>query len=404
MDKLAPYLASHPDATYAAYLLDGLTNGFRIGFHRQSSQLSSRGSNHPSATVNQNQVDERIAAELAAGRLLGLLPMQLTHNVHVSPMGLIPKPHQPNKFRLIVDLSHPAGHSVNDGILPRLCSLQYASVDMAVDMIKQLGKGTQMVKLDIKEAYRIVPVHPADYHLLGITWRGHTYIDRALPFGLRSAPKIFSAVADFISWVLHEQGIAYQLHYLDDYLLLGAPNSPQAAHALATVNWTFQRLGIPIASHKTEGPAASLCFLGILIDTHSYELRLPPEKLDRLKHILHQWERKKFCTRKDLESLLGHLSHAATVIVQGRTFLRQLFHLLSRTTSSHQLIRLNATAKADLLWWRILLTGLEWYLILSSTDPIYRCYVRRIRSIWLRGIFYVPWMVPTEVARGLDNH
>ena len=68
------------------------------------------------------------------------------------------------KFHLIVDLSHPAGASVNDWISPTLCSLHYASVDEAVSIIKQLGRGTQLVKLDIKDACRIIPVHPADYH------------------------------------------------------------------------------------------------------------------------------------------------------------------------------------------------------------------------------------------------
>ena len=40
---------------------------------------------------------------------------------------------------------------------------------------KKLGRGTQLVKLDIKDAYRILLIHPADYHLLGIKWKGFTY-------------------------------------------------------------------------------------------------------------------------------------------------------------------------------------------------------------------------------------
>ncbi len=75
-----------------------------------------------------------------------------------------------------------------------------------------------MVKLDLKNAYRIILVHPHDQHLLAISWVGRTYVDRALPFGLRSAPKIFSAVADMITWALHCAGIKLQIHYLDDFL------------------------------------------------------------------------------------------------------------------------------------------------------------------------------------------
>jgi len=78
--------------------------------------------------------------------------------------------------------------SVNVGISPSLCSLHYSSVDEAAD-IRYLGRETQLVKLDVKDAYCLISVHPDDYHLLGISWRGETYIDCTLPFGLRSAPK-----------------------------------------------------------------------------------------------------------------------------------------------------------------------------------------------------------------------
>ena len=180
-------------------------------------------------------------------------------------MGLVPKPHQPNKFRLIVDLSAPIDNSVNDGIPSDFCSLRYASVDDAVAMVRVLGRGTMLAKIDIKDAYRLIPVHPDDYHLLGITWRGQTYVDRALPFGLCSAPKISSAVADFISWVLHRHNIPHQLHYLDDFLFLGTPHSEEAGNVLEVITKVLRMLGIPIAVHKTEGPNTVLTFLGSLL-------------------------------------------------------------------------------------------------------------------------------------------
>ena len=126
---------------------------------------------------------------------------------------------------MIVDLSAPKGWSVNDGISTSLCSLQYASVDNAVDILMRLGRSTELVKLDFSNAYRIVPVHPDDQSLLGISWQGNTYIDRALPFGLSSAPKIFNAVADFLAWVLYCEGVSTLIHYRDDFLLFGPPGS-----------------------------------------------------------------------------------------------------------------------------------------------------------------------------------
>ena len=104
-------------------------------------------------------IADQVQEELRLGRLTGPVPQSWISDVQVSPIGLVSKPHS-QKYRLIVDLSFPKGYSVNDGISPLSCSLQYASVDEAVAIITQLGHGTQLVKLDMSNAYRIVPIHP----------------------------------------------------------------------------------------------------------------------------------------------------------------------------------------------------------------------------------------------------
>ena len=145
-----------------------------------------------------------------------------------------------------------------------------------MSLILRLVQGTELVKLDLKDAYRMVPVHPHDHPLLGISWEGSTYVDRSLPFVLRSAPKIFTAVADMLAWAVHCSGVRY---VLDNFLLLGSPGSSEANLALMSATHTFQTLGVPVADHKTEGPATTLSFLGILINTNRFQLRLPAEKL-----------------------------------------------------------------------------------------------------------------------------
>ena len=82
--------------------------------------------------MSKTVVEERIVAELTAGGLFGPISPQLLPLVHTSPLGLIPKAHHSNKWRMICDLSSLIGNSVNDGIPPELCSLQYAKVDNAI--------------------------------------------------------------------------------------------------------------------------------------------------------------------------------------------------------------------------------------------------------------------------------
>ena len=143
-----------------------------------------------SAMQNPSVVSDYTSKEKALGRIIGPLgPDALsTLDVQVNRFGVIPKPHQPGRWRLILDLSHPKGSSVNDGIEPDLCLLTYASIDDAVELVLRKGKGTRLAKLDLQSAYWIVPVHPQDRHLLGMKWEGEVYLDSALPFSLRSAP------------------------------------------------------------------------------------------------------------------------------------------------------------------------------------------------------------------------
>ena len=105
-----------------------------------------------------------------------------------------------------MDLSAPKGKSVNDGIDNDLCSLSYISIDHAAEAIVSKGKGTYLAKVDIQSAYRIVPVHPEDRPLLGMSWEGSLYFDAVLPFGLCSAPKIFTAIADALQWIVNNAG------------------------------------------------------------------------------------------------------------------------------------------------------------------------------------------------------
>ena len=93
-----------------------------------------------SALDNPSVVDKYLATEVNMGRIFGPLEAETLPSAHISRFGVIPKNHQPGKWRLIVDLSHPRGASVNDGIEKELCSLKYVSVDEAMREVTQLAK------------------------------------------------------------------------------------------------------------------------------------------------------------------------------------------------------------------------------------------------------------------------
>ncbi len=188
------------------YVLDGLRQGFRIGFQRHV-PLRSAKHNLPSVQEHPEVVQHYIDDELAKDRFVGPISDEIKEFVHINRFGVIPKGHNTGKWRLITDLSFPEGASVNQGISADLCSLRYTSVEEVAHVIAQLGKGTLLAKVDVEAAYRLVPVHPQDRLLQGVQWKGRVYVDPMLPFGLRSAPKIFNAIADALEWTLRQQGI-----------------------------------------------------------------------------------------------------------------------------------------------------------------------------------------------------
>ena len=196
-----------------------------------------------------------------------------------------------------------------------------------------------------------MPVHPQDIPLLGVVWNGSCYADRMLAFGLRSALKIFNAIADALEWVCRQAGIEEIFHYLDDFAIVGPPESSVCARHLTIFEQECGALGIPLAHHKTEGPSTCLTLLGIEIDTVAGELRFPPEKLSRLKESVRELLGCKSCTKKELESLVGFLQHAATVVKPGKSFLRRMFALVNSVAKPHLHIRLGVEAQADLAWW-----------------------------------------------------
>ena len=133
---------------------------------------------------------------------------------------------------------------------------------------QQLGKGSLLAKLDFK-------VHPWDRDLLAIEWNGACYVDGALPFGLRSAPKIFTAVADALLWIMLQRGVTMVDHYLDDFVTMGPPDTDSCGVNLDRILAVCRDLGVPLAMEKLECPSQCMTFLGIEIDTASSQLCLP---------------------------------------------------------------------------------------------------------------------------------
>ena len=206
--------------------------------------------------------------------------------------------------------------------------MSYTSIDRAVSLVRRLGKSSLLVKLDLKEAYRAIPVHPSDQRLLAVSWMGSTYIDKALPFGLRSAPKLFTALTDAMMWVLHQRGVVTALHYLDDFLLLGPPRSVILCRLFGTHTCPVQRTGLSSCSRKDGRPHHSPrnrsrhCTRTSQVAPRQ---ALPPERYNLAVDEARRPPNTPWFSKETRSAVLAWmLTHAASVVQPGRAFIRSL--------------------------------------------------------------------------------
>ena len=295
-------------------------------------------------------VDRYLAKEVLAQRVAGPFTHIPFHNFRVSPIGVVPKKTL-GEFRCIQHLSYPYGASVNNGIPVEDSSVTYYRIDDAVGLILRSGVGSFLAKTDIKSAFRTIPIRPADYNLLGIYWRGGYYFDRCLAMGLSSSCKTFEALSTAIQWIAQTKlGISYMLHLLDDFLIISRFHE-QCSRKLTLFLELCSYVGVPMSPDKTIGPSTVLSFAGIELDTVRSEARLPGEKILRCVSLLSDYLKRKKVTLRELQSLIGLLNFACSVVLPGRTFLRRLIDLTIGITRPQHFIRLTRAVNPDMCTW-----------------------------------------------------
>ena len=146
------------------------------------------------------------------------------------------------------------------------------------EFVQKMGHNCLMSKMDIKHAFRIIPVKPSQWPLLGTQWDGFFFVDTRLPFGLRSSPAIFNCFADVVCRILqHNAGLPNITHYSDDFFLVSPANMSQAMIEVQKAENHFQHLGIPLSPEKKLGPSTSITYLGININSSNLTMNIPDD-------------------------------------------------------------------------------------------------------------------------------
>ncbi|XP_010774836.1 uncharacterized protein [Notothenia coriiceps] len=375
----------------AGMLTRGLSQGFRVGV------LSLVAKNLQSAAKEPTIVSQLIQKELNKGYLIGPFHSSPFPVFRTSPIGVATRKYSEKK-RLIFDLSAPrAGPfcSINSLIPPEYFSLHYASVDNAIKLIKFAGQGAWLSKADITDAFKIIPIHPSQWHMFGIRWESKFYFAVRLTFGCRSSPCIFNSFSEALCWILlNIVRIPSVLHLLDDFLLIDPPRDNSGA-SLAKLKLCFQELGVPLSEEKTLGPTTRLEFLGITLDSVDMEASLPTDKLQRIRDITKSFCEQQVITKQQLLSLLGHLNFAMRIIPQGRSFISRLLDTASAVENLHDHVFLDEGCRSDLRFWSLLLAhwnGVTFFYddLVYSSDSM-RFFTDAAPSVGFGGFFQGEW-------------
>ena len=149
-------LADHPDKELVHDVCSSLHHGVDIGHKGPRKNLCTH--NIRSALSNPEVIDATIHKEITSGWSEGPFSEPPFPTFVINSIGVVPK--KSGSFRMITDLSRPED-GVNHSIDKEQFSLQYSTIDDAVAVLTKVGK------LDIRDAFRLVPVRKDDWPLLG---------------------------------------------------------------------------------------------------------------------------------------------------------------------------------------------------------------------------------------------
>ena len=337
-------LASDEDEDFLA---NGITCGFQI-VPASTNFANVDMDNYKSAT-NPNAkplVEQTIRNEIAEGNY----SISANKPTIVSALGAIPKPDS-SEIRLIHDCSRPHGQAVNDYVTTD--SFKYQTLD---DALKRLRPNYYMAKIDLRHAYRSVPIHPSNYQATGCKWKftgedEYTYFyDRRLPFGAKSSPGIFHRLTQAVRRMMERRGFEDVIVYLDDFLVIGK-SLHECQLAYEMLKTLLTDLGFQLSTHKLIPPTQRLVFLGVQLDTHLGEMTLPRPKLLEFQSLVNHFLTKRRANLNQLQKLAGKLNWACRVVFGGRTFLRRVLDMMNSLKSSKAKCRLSADFHDDLQWW-----------------------------------------------------
>jgi hypothetical protein len=355
--------------------------GFPIGLSDDPPpRLVSTLRNHGSSYQYYTYLDEFMSEGLQRCELAGPCRVPPFSEVHVSPLMTAVK--KPAGRRAVLDTTF-GDLTLNNGTpsdiyLGQPFTYAYPKIEDFKRIVIRCGRNSFLWKRDLSRYYLQLPVDPIDYPLLCFIWRTFMFFFVALMFGLRHSGLQGQRVTTAVTWVhrrlgleTDEQEMFNSLNYSDDIggceVTLG--RAEQSFEALRTL---FIDLGLIESKSKAHPPSTSMPYLGILFDTESMRMSIPPEKITEVRAELSMWEKRTTASKKSLQQLLGKLFWVSRCVKFSRGFMGRL---LSQLQQMHNLpdqkkAKLTPECMLDIKWWCRYLRRFNGVELLYPADPL----------------------------------
>ena len=339
------YLADYPDQRIYQYL----KFGFPLSLTDPDAIHNTSISNHFSALQYPQAIQQYLDKEKAFGAIIGPFSDIPSDKFHCSPM--LTRPKDIDKRRVILNLSYPKGHSLNDNVDKQLFDgkkfiLKFPTIDDICNEICNNPNEILMSKIDISRAFRNLRVDPGDAIKFGLSWNGQYYQDLAVAFGWIHGSGSFQLVADVITHIMKQKGFK-TFAYIDDFILIN--HKSKAKQAFDTLTDLLQELGLPMNDDKRTPPTRTLTCLGICINLDTNTLSIDAEKIAAIYDHCVNTLTKTTISKKHLQSLLGKLLYLHKCVKPARIFVNRILATFRQDCCKNK-FRITTEMSQDLNW------------------------------------------------------
>ena len=336
MDTLARYFDSWCKITKDSFVLNIVKNGYKI--QTLNSVLSIKNYVSNPSLSKRDSLNEEINSLLEPD-FISKVEHYPDHTV--SRVFLVPKKDGGN--RLILDLSALNNH---------INKVSFKMEDK-ITISSLIESNDYFASIDLKSAFHIIPLHNDSKKLVVFEIFGQRYCFNFLPFGLTSAPRVFSKVLKPVINFIRNKGIKITF-YLDDILIIG-PSYDSVCNSLSLTLDILCNLGFKINYEKSSlVPNQVINHLGYLWNSKEMCISLPTEKIGKIKHFCLQISSECVSLRR-ISALLGMLVNSSNGFSYAPLHYRSLqlcfIEGLKCSKSWDDCIILNNNSLLDLKWW-----------------------------------------------------